>query len=208
MTVLGTGNSKIVCANKAIRYSVFVNARATSLRHVSDTCFCSFWDLRNQLFWYCPFCENLGATFLSELIRSCLAKGCVSAGMPAMACRHLASDISSSNPAKSSIQNSRKHRKQFYSSDVSSWISPKKSISGMECFKLIPGQHLFRSLQGPSADLMVVLTKGKIRAGEKCLEAPRVICGFDSGWVWTLNNVFLDVLTVSKSRNKYRDNTG
>mgnify|MGYP002803526794 CR=1 FL=1 len=96
---------------------------------------------QNQLFWYCPFCENLGATFLSELIRS------------------------------------------------------------MECFKLIPGQHLFRSLQGPSADLMVVLTKGKIRAGEKCLEAPRVICGFDrSGYMDTVAEVLSDVYCMNFER--------
>ena len=30
-------------------------------------------NLRNQLFWYCPFCENLGAHFLSELINSHVA---------------------------------------------------------------------------------------------------------------------------------------
>lgn len=97
----------------------------------------------NQLFWYCPFCENLGAHFLSELINS------------------------------------------------------------MECFKLIPGQHLFRGLDGRASDLMVVLTKGKVRAGEKSLSAPRIICGFDrSGYVETVAEVLSDVYCMNFERCK------
>ena len=49
----------------------------------------------------------------------------------------------------------------------------------MECVKLIPGQPLLRNLSTTSADFMVVLSKGRVRAGEKSLDAPRVICGFD-----------------------------
>lgn len=102
----------------------------------------------NQFFWYCPFCENLGAHFLSELINS------------------------------------------------------------MECFKLIPGQHLFRNLQSASADLMVVLTKGKVRTGEKSLSAPRIICGFDrSGYVETVAEVLSDVYCMNFERCKNLVNT-
>ena len=56
------------------------------------------------LFWYCPFCDDLGEDFLQEL------------------------------------------------------------ITRMECFKLIPGQHLFRNLDGANTDFLVVLTRGRLMA--------------------------------------------
>lgn len=164
---------------------------AMSLRHVSDTYFCIFWIWGTNSFgivlsvrtWVRPSYQSS-----SE------------AAWPKVVCRQTCLSWHVDMKFPQVIQHSefQETSETVYSSDVSSWICPKTSISGMECFKLIPGQHLFRSLQGPSADLMVVLTKGKIRAGEKCLEAPRVICGFDSGLVWTLNNVFLDVSTDSE----------
>ncbi|CAK9053152.1 Potassium/sodium hyperpolarization-activated cyclic nucleotide-gated channel 4 [Durusdinium trenchii] len=93
-----------------------------------------------RLFWYFPFCENLGALFLSELINS------------------------------------------------------------MEHFKLIPGQHLFR-LHNSSADFMVVMMKGKVKAGEKVLDAPRVVCGFDrSGYVETIAEELCDVYCMNFER--------
>ena len=67
------------------------------------------------LFWYCPFCDDLGESFLQEL------------------------------------------------------------ITHMECFKLIPGQHLFRNLDGPNADFLVVLTRGRLRAVDEALEAPLIL---------------------------------
>lgn len=90
------------------------------------------------LFWYCPFCDDLGEDFLQEL------------------------------------------------------------ITHMECFKLIPGQHLFRNLDGANADFLVVLTRGRLMASDEELDAPLIICGFDrSGYIDTVAEELSEVFCVN-----------
>lgn len=90
------------------------------------------------LFWYCPFCDDLGEDFLQEL------------------------------------------------------------ITRMECFKLIPGQHLFRNLDGANTDFLVVLTRGRLMASGDELDAPLIICGFDrSGYIDTVAEELSEVFCVN-----------
>ncbi|CAE7217610.1 Hcn4 [Symbiodinium sp. CCMP2456] len=71
-------------------------------------------------------------------------------------------------------------------------------ITHMECFKLIPGQHLFRNLDGANADFLVVLTRGRLMASDDDLDAPLIICGFDrSGYIDTVAEELSEVFCVN-----------